>query len=247
MSFTPRNLSAQAVRALKSIGALSLPVRIGAAAVLAVALVATFAGLSTGSQSAKLTSADASASATRGAAVTRSFDRGAYVTTAVELSDIQPQQKIVKDPNLYVGNSVVVKQGATGYLETEYGIDQLGKKHKISSIVLARAGVSLVKVGTKAKPAPAPVQTNTGAAPTGGSTGVNWDAIAQCESGGNWAINTGNGYYGGLQFSESSWLSHGGGAYAQWPYQATREQQIAVANNYYRVAGLAPWGCGYRG
>lgn len=245
MSFTPRNLSAQAVRALKSIGALSLPVRIGSAAVLAIALVAAFAGLSTGSQSASLTSADASASATRGAAVTRSFDRGSYVTTAVELSDIKPKQKTVNDPNLYVGNSVVVKQGATGYLETEYGIDQLGHKHKISSVVLTPAGVSLVKVGTKAKPAPVP--TNTGAAPTGASTGVNWDAIAQCESGGNWHINTGNGYYGGLQFSASSWLSHGGGAYAPRADLATREQQIAVANNYYRVAGLAPWGCGYRG
>ncbi|BBH16887.1 hypothetical protein Back2_11740 [Nocardioides baekrokdamisoli] len=242
MSFSPRNLSAQAVRALKSIGALSLPVRIGTAAVLALALVATFAGLRTGSQSAKLTSADASA--TRGPAVTRSFDRGAYVDTVVELSAIQPTQKTQNDPNLYVGNSVVAKQGATGYLETEYGIDQLGKKHKMSSIVLAPAGVSLVHVGTKAKPV---VQTNTGAAPTGASTGVNWDAIAQCESGGNWHINTGNGYYGGLQFSASSWLSHGGGAYAPRADLATREQQIAVANNYYRVSGLAPWGCGYRG
>ena len=241
MSFSPRNLSAQAVRALKSIGAISLPMRIGAAAVLALALAATIAGVSTGSQSAKLTSADATATATRGAAVTRSFDRGAYVSTVVELSEIQPTQKTEKDPSLYVGHSVVVKQGATGYLETEYGVDGLGNKHKISSAVLTPAGVSLVRVGTKAVP------TNTGAAPTGGSTGVNWDAIAQCESGGNWHINTGNGYYGGLQFSASSWLAHGGGAYAPRADMATREQQIAVANNYYRVSGLRPWGCGYRG
>lgn len=244
MSFSPRNLSAQAIRALKSIGALALPVRIGAAAVLALALAATIVGLSTGSQNAKLTSADATA--TRGAAVTRSFDRGGYVDTAVELSAIQPTQKTKNDPNLYIGHSVIVKQGATGYLETEYGIDQLGNKHKMSSTVLTPAGVSLVRVGTKAKPAPV-VQTNTGATPTGGSTGVNWDAIAQCESGGNWHINTGNGYYGGLQFSASSWLSHGGGAYASRADLATREQQIAVANNYYRVSGLRPWGCGYRG
>jgi hypothetical protein len=240
MSFSPRNLSAQAVRALKSIGTLSLPMRIGAAAVLALALTATIAGVSTSSQSAKLTSATAKApKATRSADITRSLDRGAYVSTSVELTTIDPAEKTVNDPNSYVGTRTVVKQGAAGYLSTEYGIDQLGNKHKISSVVLTPAGTSLVRVGTKARPA-AP-------APTGGSTGVNWDAIAQCESGGNWHINTGNGYYGGLQFSASSWLSWGGGAYAPRADLATREQQIAVANNYYRSAGLRPWGCGYRG
>ena len=56
-----------------------------------------------------------------------------------------------------------------------------------------------------------------------------WDSLAQCESGGNWAINTGNGYYGGLQFSLSTWAAYGGGAYAQYPNEATREEQIAIA------------------
>ena len=55
-----------------------------------------------------------------------------------------------------------------------------------------------------------------------------WDALAQCESGGNWAINTGR-YEGGLQFLNSTWLANGGGSFAQRAYQATREQQIAVA------------------
>jgi hypothetical protein len=57
-----------------------------------------------------------------------------------------------------------------------------------------------------------------------------WDRIARCESGGNWAINTGNGYYGGLQFTSSTWLSAGGGQYAPRADLATREQQIAVAS-----------------
>jgi hypothetical protein len=57
-----------------------------------------------------------------------------------------------------------------------------------------------------------------------------WDRIAQCESGGNWAINTGNGYYGGLQFSFGTWLSAGGGQYAPRADLATREQQIAIAS-----------------
>lgn len=58
---------------------------------------------------------------------------------------------------------------------------------------------------------------------------VNWDAIAQCESGGNWRIDTGNGYYGGLQFDRRTWRAHGGGAYAPTANLTSRENQIAVA------------------
>lgn len=57
--------------------------------------------------------------------------------------------------------------------------------------------------------------------------GVNWDAIAQCESGGNWSINTGNGYYGGLQFSLSTWKANGG---VGMPHQASRAEQIRIAS-----------------
>jgi hypothetical protein len=56
-----------------------------------------------------------------------------------------------------------------------------------------------------------------------------WDALAMCESGGRWSINTGNGYYGGLQFSAATWLAYGGGAYAPTANLATKEQQIAIA------------------
>ena len=69
-------------------------------------------------------------------------------------------------------------------------------------------------------------------------TGVNWDAIAKCESGGNWAINTGNGYYGGLQFSPATWKSNGG---AGMPHQASREEQIRVAENVLRTQGIGAW------
>jgi hypothetical protein len=63
-------------------------------------------------------------------------------------------------------------------------------------------------------------------APSGSSY---WDAVAQCESSGNWSINTGNGYYGGLQFNQSTWEAHGGLEFASRADLATREQQIAVA------------------
>jgi len=73
----------------------------------------------------------------------------------------------------------------------------------------------------------------------GAATPQQWDALAKCESGGNWHINSGNGYYGGLQFNRSTWLAHGGGAFAQTANKATREQQITVAA---RVAAKQGWG-----
>ncbi|MEV7286401.1 transglycosylase family protein [Streptomyces sp. NPDC093252] len=68
-----------------------------------------------------------------------------------------------------------------------------------------------------------------------------WDRIAQCESGGNWHIDTGNGYYGGLQFSAATWRAHGGTAYAPTADGATREQQIAVATEVQRGQGWGAW------
>ncbi|QHC02451.1 hypothetical protein EK0264_13835 [Epidermidibacterium keratini] len=70
---------------------------------------------------------------------------------------------------------------------------------------------------------------------------MNWDALAQCESSGNWAINTGNGYYGGVQFDKRTWDAYGGSAYAAYPHQASREQQIAVATQLYNARGIQPW------
>jgi resuscitation-promoting factor RpfB len=84
-------------------------------------------------------------------------------------------------------------------------------------------------------------------APAASTSGLNWDAVAACESGGNWAINTGNGYYGGLQFNISTWMSNGGGAYAARPDLATKDQQIAIATKLYQARGSSPWPvCGKR-
>lgn len=83
----------------------------------------------------------------------------------------------------------------------------------------------IVEVGTQEEPEP-----TTDVA--GG--GTVWDALAQCESGGNWAINTGNGYYGGLQFSLSTWRAYGGPGY---PHQQSRETQIAIAEKLRAATG----------
>ena len=68
-----------------------------------------------------------------------------------------------------------------------------------------------------------------------------WDRLAQCESGGNWQINTGNGYHGGLQFSPSIWSAYGGQKYAPYAYQASREQQLAVAEKVLAGQGWGAW------
>jgi nucleoid-associated protein YgaU len=70
-----------------------------------------------------------------------------------------------------------------------------------------------------------------------------WDAVAQCESGGNWSINTGNGYYGGLQFSQSSWEAAGGTQYAARADLATKGQQIATAEKLLAMQGPGAWAC----
>jgi hypothetical protein len=80
---------------------------------------------------------------------------------------------------------------------------------------------------------------------TANAASVNWDAIAACESGGNWAINTGNGFYGGLQFTMSTWHANGG---TGSPHNASREEQIRVAENVLHSQGIGAWPvCGKRG
>ena len=73
------------------------------------------------------------------------------------------------------------------------------------------------------------------------ATDGEWDQVARCESGGNWAINTGNGYYGGVQFAAGTWASHGGGAFAPTAQLATREQQIVIAERVLATQGRGAW------
>ncbi|MFF7748873.1 transglycosylase family protein [Streptomyces sp. NPDC007971] len=97
--------------------------------------------------------------------------------------------------------------------------------------VIALAGVTGAVVA-----APLMAAGNASAA-----TASEWDAVAQCEAGGNWSINTGNGYYGGLQFSASTWAAYGGTAYAAQANQATKAQQIAVAEKVLAAQGKGAW------
>ena len=73
------------------------------------------------------------------------------------------------------------------------------------------------------------------------SSGANWAAIAACESGGNWSTDTGNGFYGGLQFTQQTWLAYGGGQYASSANLASESQQIAVAQRVEAGQGIGAW------
>ncbi|MFD5479405.1 transglycosylase family protein [Streptomyces hawaiiensis] len=100
-----------------------------------------------------------------------------------------------------------------------------------ASRVIAIAGVTGAAVA-----APLMAAGNASAA-----TASEWDAVAQCESGGNWSINTGNGYYGGLQFSASTWSGYGGTQYASTADQATKSQQIEIAEKVLAGQGKGAW------
>jgi LysM repeat protein len=110
-----------------------------------------------------------------------------------------------------------------------------GKHRKMSAATrtIARVAVAGIAVGAPIAIAATP------------ASATNWDAIAQCESGGNWSTNTGNGYYGGLQFTQSTWKAYGG---TGSPQNASREQQIAVAERVMQGQGIHAWPvCGAKG
>ncbi len=136
------------------------------------------------------------------------------------------------DGSMLEGESTTVRAGRDGLRDVTYRLTYRNGEVVSTDVVrsrVTRAPVTeVVRVGTKPEPEPEP------AAATYASGGTVWDRLAQCESGGNWAINTGNGYYGGLQFSLSTWRAYGGPGY---PHQQSRETQIAVAERLRAATG----------
>ena len=134
----------------------------------------------------------------------------------------------VQDASAYTGTSTVKTQGVEGEETVTYallivnGVSQ--KPKQISSTVTKQPVDEVLSVGTKALPTSA--------------SSLNWAAVANCESGGNPAENTGNGFYGMYQFSESTWLSLGGTGY---PYQASAATQTAIAEQLYERSGAGQW------
>ena len=138
------------------------------------------------------------------------------------------------DATAFEGDEVVEEAGTPGSKEVKRSIRIVNGKEESNTVISEKevtpAKPATIKRGTKAKSS-APSVAN----------GSVWDSLAQCEAGGNWAINTGHGFSGGLQFTPSTWLAYGGGQYAPQAHLATREQQIAVASKVQAGQGWGAW------
>jgi resuscitation-promoting factor RpfB len=150
-----------------------------------------------------------------------------------------------KTSTLKKGDTKVDTPGVTGVRAVTYRLVQhngkIVSRTKIKSKLLKKPVTKVILVGTKTPTAEKSSSgSSSGSSSSSSSTpsGSVWDKLAQCESGGNWSINTGNGYYGGLQFSLSTWRAYGGSG---MPHQASREQQIAIAKKLQADAGWGSW------
>ncbi|MDR6416111.1 uncharacterized protein YabE (DUF348 family) [Pseudarthrobacter sulfonivorans] len=171
--------------------------------------------------------------------------------TATTTEKIAFNSLTTESDELFKGEEEITQAGTAGKVKKTFKLVLVDGREASRTLVSEKVSVQPVTeqitVGTKAKPA-APARTagaNTGAAAPAMMNQAMWDKIAQCESGGNWSINSGNGYYGGLQFDVQTWIGSGGGAYAPNASLATKAQQIDIANRVYAQRGLQPWGCGW--
>ncbi|MEO3939618.1 transglycosylase family protein [Paenarthrobacter nicotinovorans] len=172
--------------------------------------------------------------------------------TAEATEEVPFESVKTESADLYKGEEKVTQEGVAGSLVKTFKLvlvdGREASRALVSSNVTTKPVTEKVSVGTKARPvaaAPAKASAPTSSGPTGAPNEAMWDRIAQCESGGNWSINSGNGYYGGLQFSSPTWLANGGGAYAPNASLATKAQQIDIANRLYAKNGLRDWGCAH--
>ena len=169
------------------------------------------------------------------------------VSQTAEATEAVPFETLTtEDAALTKGEKKVTQAGVAGSINKSFKLvlvdGREASRTLVSQSVSAQPVTEKVTVGTKEKPKPA---ANTGAGAPAMMNEAMWDKIAQCESTGNWSINNGNGYYGGLQFDIRTWLGAGGGAYAPNASLATKAQQIDIANRVYAQRGLQPWGCGW--
>jgi uncharacterized protein YabE (DUF348 family) len=141
-----------------------------------------------------------------------------------------------RDSDMYSDQSRVARAGETGTDRVTYRVlrknGEVVRKRVVSRETITQPVAQIEYHGTKQRPVATPSYS------PGNSV---WDQIAQCESGGNWATNTGNGYYGGLQFSAGTWTAYGGGAYAPTANLASREEQIAIAEKVQAAQGWGAW------
>ena len=172
----------------------------------------------------------------------RLLDGAKFRFTRVDISAKTKKVKVdydtdrKKSSKLRKGVTKIDTPGVRGVRAVTYKIvrhnGKIVDRDKIKSKLIKKPVTEVVLVGTKT------VKKSSGSNGSSTPSGSVWDKLAQCESGGNWSINTGNGYYGGLQFSLSTWRAYGGSGY---PHKASREEQIRIAKKLQAAAGWGSW------
>ena len=168
-------------------------------------------------------------------------DGDKVVVTDIRIATRKVKREVVdapvverEDSSMLEGEEEVVQAGRDGVRAVTYRLRYVDGKLVARKVVRAdvrrKVVPRIVAVGTKEKPEEPAANFASG--------GTVWDSLAQCESGGNWAINTGNGYYGGLQFSAATWRSVGGSGL---PHQHSREEQIKRGQILQARAGWGQW------
>ena len=156
------------------------------------------------------------------------------IQRVTERIPLPPNARRVEDPDMNISRQVVEDPGSPGTQDVTFAVATVNGvetgRLPIANTVITPAREAVVRVGTKPGTDVPPV-----------SNGSTWDAIAGCEAGGNWAINTGNGYYGGVQFDQGTWERNGGLRFAARADLATREEQIAVAEVTRERQGWGAW------
>ena len=156
------------------------------------------------------------------------------IRQVTERIPLPPTAHRIEDPEMNVSRQVVEDPGAPGTQDVTFAVATVNGvetgRLPIANTVITPARDALVRVGTRPGTDVPPV-----------SDGSIWDAIAGCEAGGNWAINTGNGYYGGVQFDQGTWERNGGLRFAARADLATREEQIAIAEVTRQRQGWGAW------
>ena len=145
-----------------------------------------------------------------------------------------PNAQRIEDSTMNISRQVVEDPGTPGTQDVTFAVATVNGVESgrlpVANVVINPARDSVLRVGAKPGTEVPPV-----------SNGGTWDALAQCESGGNWAINTGNGFYGGVQFDQNTWERQGGLRYASRADLATREEQIAIATVTQVSQGWGAW------
>lgn len=147
---------------------------------------------------------------------------------------LPPVHKRIEDPTLNQSRQVVENPGVPGVQDVVFAVAKRNGEETgrlpVANVVVTPAVEGVLRVGTKPGTEVPPV-----------SNSAVWDALARCEAGGNWAINTGNGFYGGVQFDQNTWERNGGLRYAARADLATREEQIAIAEVTRARQGWGAW------